>query len=83
MFAHASYDGVLWATFDDFRFVRVPIPGDINDDGDADLDDLPVLVDVLLGLDTDPYHVCAADLDGSGAPDGNDIQPFVGLLING
>ncbi|MFQ5492220.1 MAG: PQQ-binding-like beta-propeller repeat protein, partial [Phycisphaerae bacterium] len=61
----------------------VPIPGDINGDGMADMNDVPVFAAVLVGTDTDPNHVVASDLNGDGAPDGQDTQPFVGALLGG
>ncbi len=56
-------------------------PGDFDDDGDVDMYDLPVFIDVLIGADTNPDHHTIADVNGSGTPDGNDIQVFVGLLL--
>ncbi|MFQ5501973.1 MAG: FG-GAP repeat domain-containing protein [Phycisphaerae bacterium] len=56
-------------------------PGDLNQDCTVDPSDSIVFVAVLLGQDTDPVHVAGADLDGSGMPDGGDIQPFVSLLV--
>lgn len=55
--------------------------GDIDGDSDADMDDVTVFVSVLLGLDVDPYHVAASDVNLSGVADGLDVQPFVDLLV--
>jgi hypothetical protein len=55
--------------------------GDIDNDGDTDMVDANLFVAVLLGLDTNPAHVAAADLDCSGIADGLDIQPFINLLL--
>lgn len=59
------------------------VTGDANVDGDADidLDDVNVFANVLIGTDTDPNHIAAADLNGSGAPDGDDIQSFLDCLF--
>lgn len=56
-------------------------PADVDGDGDVDLDDLGCFVNVLLGLDTDPGHLAAADFTGDDAADGLDIQMFVGAMI--
>jgi len=58
-----------------------PQPGDLDGDGDVDFDDTAILIDVLLGIDTDETHRARADLDGSGAPDGTDVQPFVDVML--
>ncbi len=56
-------------------------PGDFDGDGDVDLDDLAVFIDVLIDADTNPDHRAIADVDGSDTPDGDDIQLYVGLLV--
>jgi hypothetical protein len=58
------------------------LSGDLDGDCDVDLDDAPPFTAVLLGTDTDPEHIAAADIDGSGSADGLDIQPFVDLLLD-
>ncbi|MCG8404748.1 MAG: FG-GAP-like repeat-containing protein [Phycisphaerales bacterium] len=58
-----------------------PLPaGDINGDCTVDLTDASLLVDVLLGNDTDPDHVMRSDLDNVNGPNGADIQLFVSIL---
>lgn len=64
-----------------YFFERVLVPGDLDRDGDRDIDDLSVMVNVLLGADTNPIHLAAADVDDSGTVDGLDIPPFVDLLV--
>jgi len=55
--------------------------GDTNNDGVIDQTDVGPFVDVLLGLDSDPYHLASADMDGSGSVDGQDVQPFVQAIL--
>lgn len=55
--------------------------GDINEDCGVDLVDVDILVQVLIGADTDPTHVANSDLDGSGTPNGLDIQVMIGLQL--
>jgi hypothetical protein len=55
------------------------IPGDMNRDGIVNLNDLPLFVTVLLGLD--PAHTASADMNGDGEADGRDIQPFIELVL--
>jgi len=56
------------------------VAGDVDCNGVLDMNDSAALVNVLLGMDTDPCHMAAADLNGSGGTDGEDIQMFVDLL---
>lgn len=60
--------------------VNVALPGDLDGDRDVTVADVPPFVQVLLGNDADPLHVCAADLTGSGV-NGDDVQPFVAALL--
>ncbi|MFQ5422478.1 MAG: S8 family serine peptidase [Phycisphaerae bacterium] len=57
------------------------VAGDVDCNGVLDMNDSAALVGVLLGLDTDPCHMAAADVNGDGLTDGGDIQPLVTLLI--
>ncbi|HKQ46449.1 MAG TPA: FG-GAP repeat protein [Phycisphaerae bacterium] len=53
------------------------VDGDLDGDGDSDADDTEIFVSVLLGLDMSEDHIIRADVNGSGQPDGLDIEPFV------
>ena len=57
-------------------------PGDLDGDGDTDLDDLPHFVDALLR--NPPAHAgidqTCADMDGDGNHDGHDARHFVNVL---
>ena len=57
--------------------------GDLDGDGDSDADDIVIFVSVLLELDTDPDHVLRADLNGSGQPNGLDVQTLVDIQTGG
>jgi len=61
---------------------EAPVFGDLDGDGAVTSADVPIFVDVLLGNDTDPQHVAAADLNVSGTADGDDVQAFVDLLLS-
>ncbi|MCB9855621.1 MAG: hypothetical protein H6818_08010 [Phycisphaerales bacterium] len=55
--------------------------GDIDDDGDVDLDDASALVAVLLGSPMDPAHVARSDLNGDGQRNGLDVAAFLGAIL--
>ncbi|MCG8404940.1 MAG: SBBP repeat-containing protein [Phycisphaerales bacterium] len=55
-------------------------PGDLNCDGQIDIDDVGEIVSVMLNPASDPEG-SAADLNGDGMADGNDIQALVDLLV--
>ncbi len=54
--------------------------GDINADWRVDMLDVPGFVEVLLGNDTNPAHIRAADMDGGGEANGSDIEAFVAAV---
>ncbi len=79
------------AAIDDVQVIAstcatVPVPGDLNCDGLVDDDDVPAFARALI----DPAGYAAeypdcdaqrADLNGDQATNGDDVQPFVGLVM--
>ncbi len=61
---------------------NVELKGDVDGDRQVTVDDIPGFVDVLLGLDADPRHVCAADMNSSLFADGADVQAFTDKIMN-
>ncbi len=55
--------------------------GDFDLQNGVDAADLPVFIDVLIGVDTGCINPTLADMDASGRADGDDIQPFVNALL--
>jgi len=55
--------------------------GDLNRDGQVAPDDVPVFIDVLLGLDSDCVRRLIADVDGNGLVDGRDVQALVSAIF--
>jgi hypothetical protein len=59
-----------------------PVIGDVDSDGDKDLNDATTLVNVLLGTDTTPCHVQNANVNGSfDGANGRDIAAFIDALL--
>lgn len=55
-------------------------PGDVNGDGELDIDDVTGIIDLLLsGGQRPPY----ADLNGDGAVDIDDVTALISRLLNG
>lgn len=54
---------------------------DINADCEIDTGDTTTLVDVLLGVDTEPDHMDRADLDDNNATDSRDITAFIAAMM--
>lgn len=74
--ANGNLDAAEYAPFNTFR------RGDLNADWRVDELDLSGFVSVLLGIETDPYKVRAADMDAGGEPDGADIGLFLNALLD-
>ncbi len=61
--------------------IDTPQIGDVSADCAIDLLDLPLFVDVLIGVDVDAGRILRSDIDGLNGPDGEDIQGFIDLLL--
>lgn len=56
--------------------------GDLNGDGQLSAADVPGMVATLVSpAGATPRDLCAADVDENGRVDGDDVQPFVALLL--
>lgn len=56
-------------------------PGDINSDTLIDETDAAILANVLIGLDTDPSHICRADVNDDGDLNGLDVSAFIDVAL--
>lgn len=57
------------------------VPGDVDGNGTVDMMDIPMFVDVMLGVDAAPQHIAACDLNGSGTADGADTTAFLNAVL--
>lgn len=57
------------------------VVGDVDGNGLLELADVPTFVNVLLGLDADPAHVGASDVNCDDVADGLDVQSMVDALL--
>ncbi len=72
----ARNEALVWRSF-----ASTTTAGDVNCDTVLDFGDVQALVEILLGADTDPCHMNAADMNSDGAADGLDIQLFVTAIL--
>lgn len=77
------YDGRPAFAGSQFAIVKRKL-GDVRDDGNGCINsaDATAFTRVLLGLNTDPCDIEAADVSADGTVNGKDIQPFVNLLFS-
>ncbi len=57
------------------------LPGDLDHDHDVDASDVAILVDVLMGLITDPQTLAECNLNLDAAVNGNDIGAFINVML--
>lgn len=55
--------------------------GDVNDDGEVDLNDLTVLINFLLDKDPSPFNMTNADVNETGEVDLNDLTGLITILL--
>ncbi|MBN2562927.1 MAG: hypothetical protein JXQ75_18545 [Phycisphaerae bacterium] len=85
----ATQDGTYWcvvtddcgSTASETAAVQASGSGDFDGNHEVDLDDIGPFVAVLLGTDTVPEHVEAADTNCNDVTDGRDVLSFVELLL--
>ncbi len=74
------------AAFTGLQFASVALqrPGNVDLSADCcvNLLDLPVFVDVLVGVNTDPMSRFLSDMNEDGSADGGDIGDFVAALVS-
>jgi hypothetical protein len=55
------------------------LPGDLNDDGEVDVLDVVILINIILGFDDPTY---AGDLNDDGAIDVIDVVLLVNIILS-
>lgn len=64
-----------------FDEIRAAAAGDIDGDGDIDMADVAMFVDVLLETNADPQHVARSDLNADGVVDARDVPSLLTALL--
>ncbi|MBR6139500.1 MAG: dockerin type I repeat-containing protein [Prevotella sp.] len=57
-------------------------PGDVNRDGDVDVNDITAMVNIILGKDDPTYDYEAAELDGNDGITVGDLTVLVNIILN-
>ena len=61
--------------------VAAGIPGDLNNDGVADVADVNILINVILERNNDPIVVAMADISGDGTIDISDVNALINIIL--
>jgi hypothetical protein len=62
-------------------YMNISLKGDLTGDRAVTTADIPDFVQVLLGSQTDPRKICAADMNSLNGPNGDDIKLFVDQIL--
>ena len=57
------------------------LPGDVNSDGEANIADVNVLIDIILNGTTDAVMAVRADINGDGEVSVADVNVVIGLIL--
>lgn len=73
-----------WVAFDNFRlfYLGNTLPGDVNEDGDLDFEDVQAIALHLVGMTPQNFNEQAADVDRSGTISLKDITALVNRMLN-
>lgn len=90
----ASFDNILFVTEDKLEEIKLAAAeaiaggkkGDVDDDGDWDLDDIYALIDIMAGINQDSeghsYNLDNADVTGDGNKDIDDIYAIIEIMAS-
>lgn len=73
-----------WGKFVNIEEIEVedPVkPGDLNGDGNADVEDINILINIILDKVSADSVAGNPDLDGSGTPDVGDVNMLINLIL--
>lgn len=70
-----------WKEFKEIIEITDAVPGDLNDDGEVDITDLILIIDVMSGQCTDAKKMATADINQDGEVDITDIIGAIDLMI--
>ena len=55
--------------------------GDVNGDGKVDISDVNIVINVMLGKDTNAIHKAKSDLNGDGKVDISDVNAVINIML--
>lgn len=59
----------------------LPLSGDINDDGNIDVSDVNILINIMLGKADTTDYTGNADIDGNGIIDITDVNALINIML--
>lgn len=78
---HKTSGNYVWGNFFNFT-LGVPVRGDVNLDGVADVSDVTALINYVLSGGGSPFDKTEADFNGDGVIDVTDATALINLVLN-
>lgn len=82
------FNDALFMVIDLYPYEGYVIPGDydlgdVNHDGDVDVNDVTAIISYILGAEPTPFHLEQANVDGdaAGAIDVNDVTALISIIL--
>mgnify|MGYP002623974563 CR=1 FL=1 len=72
-----------WMSACRFRLYRLGLEGDVNMDGNVDINDVVLTINHVLGTSSDAFHMEYADVSPDGVIDVNDVVVLINWIVSG
>ncbi len=60
---------------------NIPVPGDLSKDGEVNIIDIQICVNIVLGTETNPEIITRADINKDGSIDVSDVQEILNIVL--
>ena len=82
---HDTSTNKMWGSAQVFTVGEEPTvtikPGDVNEDGEVNVNDVTVLINYILGKNPETFNAEAANLNGDGGINVNDVTMLINLIL--
>ena len=58
------------------------VVGDVDGNGVVDVDDLNIIINIMVGKNSNPDFVAPADIDGNGNVDVDDLNRLINIMLH-